>query len=107
MRYPFHSHEVRDTLITLAKRNGADLSAANFFIGHTLDKYGYNKSPWDDPEYYRNEYMKISRPWLNPVSGQVMQAREEAKKETISTLETKINSLEARLSQLLKNQALS
>lgn len=101
LRYPFHSHEVRDTFITIAKRAGADLTAANFFVGHSIDKYGYDKSPWDDPEYYRNEYIKIARPWLNPLTGQALKAREEALKEAYSAVEQRIRSLEERLSKLL------
>lgn len=65
IRYPFHSHEVRDTLITLARRVKADPIAANWFVGHSIDKLKYDKSPWDDPEYFRAEYIKIARPHLN------------------------------------------
>jgi hypothetical protein len=67
-RYPFHSHEVRDTLITLARRAKADTVAANFFVGHTIDKLRYDKSPWDSEEYYRAEYLKVARPYLNVVT---------------------------------------
>lgn len=105
IRYPFHSHEVRDTLVTTAKKVGADIMVANFLIGHSIDPYGYNKSPWDDPEHYRNEYIKIARPWLNPISSQILIAKEEAKKETMNALEEKINELESKLQALLTSSS--
>lgn len=80
VRFPFHSHEVRDTLRTLA-RGRADVAVAEFCIGHSIDKLHYDKSPWNDPEYFRREYLKISRPWLNPISGTVLQVRSEIEKE--------------------------
>lgn len=67
-RYPFHSHEVRDTMITLARSVRADISAVNFFVGHSIDKLKYDKSPWDSEEYFRTEYLKVARPSLNIVS---------------------------------------
>jgi hypothetical protein len=74
-RYPFHSHEGRDTLVTLGRRAGVDLAVVNFFVGHSIDRYGYDKSPWDDPEHFAEQYSKLSR-YLNVVSG-----REELLKE--------------------------
>ena len=60
-RYAWHSHEVRDTIRTLA-RGKADQAVAEFIIGHSIDKLGYDKSPRNDPEYFRGEYLKLSRP---------------------------------------------
>lgn len=76
-RYPFHSHEARDTFITLARRANADIVAANFFLGHSIDRLGYDQSPWDNPDHYRNEYLKIVRPSLNPISGSVISVKKE------------------------------
>jgi hypothetical protein len=49
-RYAFHSHEVRDLLKSLARVCGVDTPAADFFLGHSIDKLGYDKSPWTFPE---------------------------------------------------------
>lgn len=67
-RYPFHSHECRDTLVTLGRRVGVDLAVVNFFVGHNIDKYGYDKSPWDDPDFFEREYSKLGQ-YLNVISG--------------------------------------
>jgi hypothetical protein len=54
---------------------------ANFFTGHDIDKLKYDKSPWDDPRYYREEYLKLARPYLNPISGLVIEAQTNAARE--------------------------
>jgi hypothetical protein len=74
-RYPFHSHEVRDTMVTLARRAKAELPVVNFFVGHSIDKYKYDKSPWDDPEHFREQYMLLS-PYLNVISHKETLVRE-------------------------------
>jgi hypothetical protein len=56
-------------------------AVANFFIGHNIDVHGYDKSPWDDPEHFRDQYRKLSRR-LNVVTGEL-----EAKDEEIERLE--------------------
>jgi hypothetical protein len=78
-RYPFHSHECRDTLLTLAKRKDirADPVAANYFAGHSIDKLNYDKSPLNDLEYYREQYLRIARPHLNLVSGETLRVHQE------------------------------
>ena len=96
VRFPFHSHEVRDTLRTLA-RGKADVAVAEFCIGHSIDKLHYDKSPWNDPEYFRREYLKISRPWLNPISGSALQVRYEVEKDYTDRL----NRLEKEMAEIL------
>ncbi len=96
-RYPFHSHEVRDTLITLHKKTGADSAAANFFAGHDIDRLKYDKSPWDDANYYRGEYLKLARPFLNPLSGAVLRKESELK----SQFESRLGELERQMSEAL------
>ena len=75
-RYPFHSHEVRDTLVTLGRRAGVDMAIVNFFVGHDIDHYGYDKSPFDDPEHFRSQYAKLS-PHLNIISGKEVALKEQ------------------------------
>jgi len=59
-RYAFHSHEVRDLLKSLARVCGVDTPVADFFLGHSIDKFGYDKSPWNFPDHLREQYMKMS-----------------------------------------------
>lgn len=56
IRYPFHSHEARDTLITIARRLKVDIAVANFFTGHSIDRYQYDKSPYDYPDWFMEQY---------------------------------------------------
>jgi hypothetical protein len=100
IRYPFHSHEVRDTLITLRKREGVDKDVVDFFVGHKFDQDGYDKSPWDDPEHFRDEYRKLAK-HLNIVSGKVEKARDEGRKEA----EGRMNKYELALRKLIELSA--
>lgn len=43
-RYRIHSHEFRDTFRTTCKIAKVDSAVAEFFIGHSIDKYHYEKS---------------------------------------------------------------
>jgi len=96
-RYLFHSHEVRDTLITISRRVKADVVAANFFVGHSIDKLGYDKSPWDSEDYFRAEYMKVARPHLNIVSNfQVSPSTSKDLEGRIQQLEDLVRSLLAK-----------
>jgi hypothetical protein len=99
-RYPFHSHEVRDTLVTLRRRAGVDLAVVNFFVGHNIDRYGYNQSPWDDPEHLAEQYSKLSR-YLNMVSG-----REELLKEQYDrTLQEQLKARDKEIEDIKRQQA--
>lgn len=101
LRYPFRSHECRDTLVTLNRKADADVVAANFFTGHSIDRLKYDKSPWDDEEYYRQEYLKLARPWLNPISGKAL----EVEAEITQKFEERLGSLEREIREaLLKKQ---
>jgi hypothetical protein len=40
---------------------------SEFFLGHTIDKLGYDKSPRYDEEWFKREYMKVE-PYLNLIS---------------------------------------
>ena len=97
IRYPFRSHECRDTMVTLAKRVGADVVAPNFFVGHSIDRLKYDKSPQDDPGYYRDEYLKLARPWLNPLSGKSL----EVEKKLTAKFEERLSALEEKIEAAL------
>ena len=96
-RYPFHSHECRDTLVTIGRRVGVDMAVVNFFVGHSIDRFGYDKSPWDDPEHFGDQYSRLAK-YLNVISGREEQIREEVKKET----ESRMDVYESILRQMVK-----
>jgi integrase len=54
-------HEFRDTFLTRAVQVGCSDSAANFVMGHVLDKLGYNKC-FNDEAWISNELSKIHGP---------------------------------------------
>jgi hypothetical protein len=100
IRYGWHSHEARDTIRTLA-RGRADIVVAEFILGHEIDKLGYDKSPWENPAYYRQEYSKISRPWLNPISGVALKVEQELS----AKFEQRLASLEQQIQDRLGMKA--
>ncbi len=68
IRYPFHSHECRDLLKSLARVSGVSDPVSEFILGHKPDRFGYDKSPWKSPGYFREEYKKMSSA-LNVLTG--------------------------------------
>jgi len=46
--------------------------------GHNIDPQDYNESPWDFPEHFKEQYVLISRPYLKPLSAEVIEAKAEA-----------------------------
>jgi hypothetical protein len=66
-RYHVHAHELRDLFKSLCTLRGVNQVASEFFLGHTVDKLGYDKSPEYDEEWFRNEYRKVE-PLLNVLS---------------------------------------
>jgi site-specific recombinase XerC len=101
-QYPFHSHEVRDTLVTLGRRAGVDQAIVNFFVGHNIDEYGYDKSPYDDPEHFRREYVKLSA-YLNIITGKetVLKAEYERRLEgEVKKRDERLAEMQTQLDQL-------
>ncbi len=93
IRYGFHAHECRDVAISLAPSCGVDPMVANFIAGHTIDPLKYQKSPRNDPGYFRAEHAKLARPYLNPVSGKVLEAEETITKK----FEDRLTNLKAEI----------
>jgi site-specific recombinase XerD len=93
-RYRIHGHEFRDTFRTTCKIAGVDAAVAEFFIGHSIDILGYDKSPWVYPEHFRKQY-QLLEPYLCGEE-QWIQVQEEKRKE----LEDRIQSLESSLTRL-------
>lgn len=77
-RYHIHAHEFRDLFKSLCTLNGVNPVASEFFLGHRIDKLGYDKSPGYDVAWFQREYQKVE-PQLNILSG--AGSREDMKKE--------------------------
>ena len=107
-KYPWHSHEVRDTLVTLGRKAGIDIEVVNFFVGHNIDRYGYDKSPWDDPETFKGEYHKLAK-HLNIISGREVQIKDDYERrreddvKLTSSLANKVQILEKQVRHLMMN----
>ena len=93
-RYRIHGHEFRDTFRTTCKVAGMDQAVAEFFIGHSIDVLGYDKSPWVYPEHFRKQYQLVE-PYVCGEE-QAVRVQEERRKE----LEDRIGSLESSLARL-------
>jgi integrase len=93
-RYRIHGHEFRDTFRTTCKVAGVDQAVAEFFIGHSIDALGYDKSPWVYPEHFRKQYLLVE-PYLCGEE-QALRVQEEKRKE----LEDRLKSLESSLARL-------
>jgi hypothetical protein len=66
-RYHVHTHEFRDLFKSMCTLNGVNPIASELFLGHTIDKLGYDKSPQYDEEWFKSEYLKVE-PKLNIIS---------------------------------------
>lgn len=78
-RYHIHAHEFRDLFKSMCTLTGVQRVASEFFLGHDVDKLGYDKSPQYDEGWFRNEYRKIE-PKLNLISNPSGEAYEDIKK---------------------------
>jgi hypothetical protein len=58
-RYRVHAHEFRDLFKSLCTLSGVSPVASEFFLGHGIDKLGYDKSPQYDEAWFRREYLKV------------------------------------------------
>jgi len=63
----FTPHTCRDTFKTECAHAGVDNTISEFFIGHSLDQYGYNQLDKLHPEDFVREYLKVE-PALNIIS---------------------------------------
>ena len=66
-RYGKNLHEMRDVFRSRWRPSGCDIEIAEFFMGHDLDKLGYDKSPWHYPDWFEEQYL-TAEPWLNILS---------------------------------------
>jgi hypothetical protein len=99
IRYLFHSHETRDTKKTLARRVRADVVAVDFTLGHEIDKDGYDKSPWDDETYFREENAKLAA-HLNILTGSSKTKEREFRDEIEKDYLGKMSAMDERLRRM-------
>jgi integrase len=102
-------HELRDTFLTRAIQVGCFDSAANFVMGHVIDRLGYNKCDRDE-SWLWSEIKKIHGPALVTEETYAKQAleiqklREELNEIKRSDIEQEIESLQGEIEQGLPNQ---
>jgi len=66
-RYGKNLHELRDLFRSRWRLSGVDVEVPEYFMGHGLDKYGYDKSPQHDPDWFMDQYIE-AQTWLNILS---------------------------------------
>jgi len=104
-------HELRDTFLTRAVQVGCSDSAANFVMGHALDKLGYNKCDRDEAWVW-SELRKIHGPAfvtedrLEESVETITKLKEEVAywKGTVKNLMTEMPRLQAQLAELVKQR---
>jgi site-specific recombinase XerC len=88
-RYGKGLHEIRDTYRSRWRPSGVDVEVAEFFLGHDIDRLGYDKSPWQYPNWYEAQYLE-AEPWLNILS----EDPEKIPMEDVKQLQLRIHELE-------------
>jgi hypothetical protein len=96
VRYRFHSHELRDTFRTNCTIAGVNYPVAEFFLGHSIDKLGYDKSPEVDVEHFRSQYRLVD-PYVNVLS------RQSVSTKKVEELEQKITERDSIVQALLND----
>jgi integrase len=92
IRYGKNLHELRDLFKTRWRLSGCDPEVADWFMGHDIDRLGYDKSPWEYPEWYEHQYLK-AEPWLNILSEdpeRVPVYELDAQKELVARMEQQL-----------------
>lgn len=103
-RFGFNSHEMRDLAKTIlhlnALNDGFDMDTCEYWLGHTVDKLGYDKFS-NDEEYMRKQY-QIAEKYLNIISLPTIPIIVKDQSARITELE---NLIRAVMPQLLEMKA--
>lgn len=93
--------DVVRSLLQTAVKEGFDPTCAEFWMGHSIDPYNYNKFAELEPEYVL-ENAKIAAKYLNIISGSNVNASEEMKaaKQKQQEIETLIRSRLGELKEI-------
>ena len=81
----------------------------NFFVGHDIDVYVYDKSPWDDPDFFREEYGRLA-PYLNVISQKETMMKEKVERgltDRIKNLEEENRQIKQVIDMVMRNPALA
>jgi len=107
IRYGKNIHELRDTFKTLTAKTAMKYEISEFFLGHTVDKLGYDKSSTDEA-YYRRQYMEASEHLniLSSAKAYGLVELEEAESEEIRKLKAELASLKSIRTELDELKAL-
>ena len=86
-RYYFHGHELRDCFKSQCSPAGVSAIASEFFMGHSIDHLGYDKSPYSDEgfNFFRGEYKKVTQS-LDIISYPPTAEGKFQRKETLATI---------------------
>jgi len=100
IRYGKNIHELRDTFKTLTAKTTMKYEIGEFYLGHTVDKLGYDKSSTDEA-YYRRQYMEASEHLniLSSAKAYGLVVLEEAENKEIRELRRENEELQRRLEQ--------
>lgn len=109
IRYGKNVHEIRDTMRSRWRLSDADIEIAEWMMGHSdaLDRYGYDKSPWHNPDHFREQYLK-AEPWLNIITMDpetVPRSQYQRQTAKVEDLDIKLRGLEETV-ELLKQELL-
>ena len=77
-----------------AKKKGFDTLCGDFWMGHRIDPFNYNKFTKNEPEYVL-ENAKIAAEYLNIISVPSGSQETQEQKEKIARLEERLAKLEA------------
>lgn len=99
IRYGYNAHEIRDVMRSRWRLSGVDKEVAEFFMGHNLDRYNYDKSPKHYPEWFKDQYKK-ALPWLNLLSQDPDLVPKEEYESTFERQQLEINDLKYELLEM-------
>lgn len=108
IRHGKNVHEIRDSMRSRVRLSGADIACFEWFMGHgtALDRYNYDKSPWINPEHFREQYLK-AEPWLNILSEdpeKIPRAQYQRQLTKVEDLTKRLDKVETLLEQLDKRR---
>jgi len=107
--FNLHCHELRDIFKSMCTLSGVNEVASEFFLGHDIDKLGYDKSPDYDVEFFKNEYLKVEprlNLWAAKPSEIVKEATFEKKLAELKELGDRVQRLENILTAALTKEGL-
>lgn len=99
IRHKFHPHELRDVFKSVCSIAGVNPIASEWFLGHKIDKLGYDKSPFIDKEFFRKEYKKAAG-LLNLLSSAGAPEETKVQRDRIVVLEDMVRELQENLKEM-------